>query len=106
LGEVEFKHVAMRYRPGLPLVLRGVSFKAASKEKVRVSIKKGRAPLTVPFFTSLIALPQVGIVGRTGAGKSSMFGCLFRLTEVETGEIKIDGVSISKVTSSSTVLGI
>ena len=34
-GEVEFKQVAMRYRPGLPLVLRGVSFKAAAKEKVR-----------------------------------------------------------------------
>jgi hypothetical protein len=31
---VEFKQVAMRYRPGLPLVLRGVSFKAAAKEKV------------------------------------------------------------------------
>jgi ABC-type multidrug transport system fused ATPase/permease subunit len=31
---VEFKQVAMRYRPGLPLVLRGVSFKATAKEKV------------------------------------------------------------------------
>ncbi|GAX80189.1 hypothetical protein CEUSTIGMA_g7627.t1 [Chlamydomonas eustigma] len=71
-GEVEFKQVAMRYRPGLPLVLRGVSFKAAAKEKV-------------------------GIVGRTGAGKSSMFGCLFRLIEVESGAISIDGFSISKI---------
>lgn len=34
-GVVEFKQVAMRYRPGLPLVLRGVSFKAAANEKVR-----------------------------------------------------------------------
>ena len=34
LGEVEFRQVAMRYRPGLPLVLRGVSFKAEAKEKV------------------------------------------------------------------------
>ncbi|GAX80188.1 hypothetical protein CEUSTIGMA_g7626.t1 [Chlamydomonas eustigma] len=75
-GEVEFKQVAMRYRPGLPLVLRGVSFKAAAKEKV-------------------------GIVGRTGAGKSSMIGCLFRLTEVEGGGIEIDGVNISKIPLSS-----
>jgi ABC-type multidrug transport system fused ATPase/permease subunit len=34
-GEVEFRQVAMRYRPGLPLVLRGVSFKALAQEKVR-----------------------------------------------------------------------
>ena len=37
LGEVEFRQVAMRYRPGLPLVLRGVSFKAEAKEKVSAS---------------------------------------------------------------------
>ncbi len=33
-GEVEFREVRMRYRPGLPLVLHGVSFKAAAQEKV------------------------------------------------------------------------
>lgn len=48
-----FAQVVMRYRPGLPLVLRGVGFKAAPRSKV-------------------------GVVGRTGAGKSSLMACLFR----------------------------
>eukprot|EP00798_Chlamydomonas_sp_ICE-L_P022904 gene22904-30080_t len=69
-GTVEFKTVTMRYRPGLPLVIRGISFRAESKDKI-------------------------GEVGRTGAGKSSMIGCL--LTEVESGIIEIDGLNISKM---------
>jgi ABC-type multidrug transport system ATPase subunit len=67
-GEIEFRDVNMRYRPGLPLVLCGLSFKVDAGFKV-------------------------GVVGRTGAGKSSLIGALFRLTEIESGCISIDGVN-------------
>lgn len=53
MGEVQFKNFAVRYRPGLDLVLRGISFSVNGGEKV-------------------------GIVGRTGAGKSSLTLSLFR----------------------------
>jgi ABC-type multidrug transport system fused ATPase/permease subunit len=71
-GEVEFRGLEMRYRPGLPLVLDGLSF-------------------AVPGGTS------VGVVGRTGAGKSSLLTSLFRLVEASGGTVLIDGVDISTV---------
>ncbi|CAI5495011.1 unnamed protein product [Closterium sp. Naga37s-1] len=65
-GEVLFEDVVMRYRPDLPPVLRGLSALVQGGEKV-------------------------GVVGRTGAGKSSLFNSLFRLAEIESGRICIDG---------------
>ncbi|KDO28325.1 hypothetical protein SPRG_06375 [Saprolegnia parasitica CBS 223.65] len=68
-GAVTFTNVQLRYRPGLPLVLNGVSFSIRAREKV-------------------------GVVGRTGAGKSSLVVALLRLVEVEGGHIAIDGVDL------------
>ncbi len=69
-GEVEFRNVSFRYRVDLPAVLKDVSFSIAAGEKV-------------------------GICGRTGAGKSSVFNALFRMTESEEGsQIRIDGRDI------------
>lgn len=71
-GSIVFEDVSMRYRPGLPLVLKNVSLSVTHAEKV-------------------------GVCGRTGAGKSSIISCLFRLSELANGKILIDGVDISTV---------
>ncbi|KAH8100094.1 P-loop containing nucleoside triphosphate hydrolase protein [Cristinia sonorae] len=71
-GEVELRDVELKYRPELPSVLRGLSMRIAPGEKI-------------------------GIVGRTGAGKSSIMTALYRLVELTSGSIVIDGVDISKV---------
>ncbi|KAK4168033.1 P-loop containing nucleoside triphosphate hydrolase protein [Cladorrhinum sp. PSN259] len=71
-GEIIFDNVEMRYRDGLPLVLSGLS----------MHIKGGE---------------RIGIVGRTGAGKSSIMSTLFRLVELSGGRITIDGLDISTV---------
>lgn len=71
-GEIVFDNVQMRYREGLPLVLRDLN----------VHIRGGE---------------RIGIVGRTGAGKSSIMSTLFRLTELSGGHIYIDGLDISTI---------
>jgi len=71
-GLIEFKKYSMRYRPGLPLVLKSLSLTIDAGEKV-------------------------GIVGRTGSGKSSMLTALFRLVEGAEGQIVIDGADIAGV---------
>ncbi|KAJ9492575.1 hypothetical protein VN97_g667 [Penicillium thymicola] len=71
-GHIEFSSVEMRYRAGLPLVLQGLTMDVRGGERI-------------------------GIVGRTGAGKSSIMSALFRLTELSGGSIKIDDLDISTV---------
>ncbi|XP_078483628.1 ATP-binding cassette sub-family C member 12 [Ciona intestinalis] len=71
-GKIKFENISMRYRNGLPEVLHNVSFEINSKDKV-------------------------GIVGRTGSGKSSLGVVLFRLVELSEGRILIDDFDISKI---------
>lgn len=71
-GEIVFDQVQMRYREGLPLVLQGFDMKVDGGERI-------------------------GVVGRTGAGKSSIMATLFRLVELSGGKISIDGVNIATV---------
>ena len=71
-GEIVLDNVTMRYRPDLDPCIRNLSVIIKSKMKV-------------------------GIVGRTGAGKSSIFQALFRLLELDTGSVTIDGVNIADI---------
>jgi len=71
-GRIEFNRICARYRPELPLVIENVTFTVQSNEKV-------------------------GVVGRTGSGKSTLMNLLFRIVELDSGSISIDGVDIAKL---------
>ncbi|RZF41687.1 hypothetical protein LSTR_LSTR011622 [Laodelphax striatellus] len=71
-GSIRFEDVCLRYRSSLPLVLKNVSFKIRHGEKI-------------------------GIVGRTGSGKSSLTVALFRLVELSSGSISINKINIASV---------
>nr|XP_003409027.1 canalicular multispecific organic anion transporter 1 [Loxodonta africana] len=71
-GEILFSNYQVRYRPELDLVLKGITCDIKSTEKI-------------------------GVVGRTGAGKSSLTNCLFRILEAAEGHITIDGVDIASI---------
>ena len=64
--------VQVRYRADLDLVLKGLSFSIKAREKI-------------------------GIVGRTGCGKSTLMSTLFRITEPSGGQISIDGLDLAEV---------
>lgn len=70
-GKIEFRHVFLRYSKSDPYVIKDLNFVIGAKEKI-------------------------GIVGRTGAGKSSLITALFRLVEIE-GEILIDDIATKTV---------
>lgn len=71
-GEIDVSDLCVRYRAGLPLSLRGVTFK----------VEGGGT---------------VGVVGRTGGGKSTLVQSLLRLLEADSGLITIDGVDIKSL---------
>uniref|UniRef100_A0A1E5RU90 Metal resistance protein YCF1 n=1 Tax=Hanseniaspora uvarum TaxID=29833 RepID=A0A1E5RU90_HANUV len=71
-GGIEFNDFCMRYREGLPLALKHIN----------LSLKAGE---------------KIGIVGRTGCGKSSLISSLFRIVEAASGAIVIDGVDVSTI---------
>ncbi|KAH6990845.1 P-loop containing nucleoside triphosphate hydrolase protein [Ilyonectria sp. MPI-CAGE-AT-0026] len=71
-GTMQVKDLEVAYAPDLPPVLKGISFTVNNNERV-------------------------GVVGRTGAGKSSLTLALFRFLEARSGSVVIDGLDISKV---------
>lgn len=70
-GQIEFRNVVYRYFAEAEPVLRGLTFVVKPAEKI-------------------------GIVGRTGAGKSSLIGAIFRLACIE-GEILVDGIDTASI---------
>jgi ABC-type multidrug transport system fused ATPase/permease subunit len=71
-GRLEVHDLVVGYAPDLPPVLKGVTFNVAPNERI-------------------------GVVGRTGAGKSSLTLALFRFLEARQGSIHIDGLDVSKM---------
>ena len=69
-GAIAIKKASLRYRPGLPLALNDVTIEILPKERV-------------------------GICGRTGSGKSTLTLALFRIVELASGSIELDGVNIA-----------
>uniref|UniRef100_A0A5B6Z7L2 ABC-type xenobiotic transporter n=2 Tax=Davidia involucrata TaxID=16924 RepID=A0A5B6Z7L2_DAVIN len=72
VGKVEIQDLQIKYRPDAPLVLRGIS----------CTFEGGH---------------RIGIVGRTGSGKTTLIGALFRLVEPVGGKIVVDGIDISTI---------
>ena len=71
-GEILFENFCVKYRNDTEMVLKNINF----------HLKPGE---------------HLGVVGRTGSGKSTISLCLFRILEAFSGKIYIDGVDISKV---------
>ncbi len=71
-GELEFRNVFLRYAEHLPFVLKNVSFKIQSGSRV-------------------------GLIGRTGSGKSTIFQSVYRFVDIESGQILLDGQPIHQI---------
>ncbi|KAJ8985379.1 hypothetical protein NQ317_007535 [Molorchus minor] len=75
-GVISFNNVVLKYRDHLAPSLRGITFETRSCERI-------------------------GVVGRTGAGKSSLINALFRLVELSSGIICVDSVDVSRIALSA-----
>jgi ATP-binding cassette subfamily C (CFTR/MRP) protein 1 len=71
-GKVNFINYSVKYRPNTPLVLKNLNFEIKPMEKI-------------------------GVVGRTGSGKSTLCLCVFRILEASSGKILIDDIDITKI---------
>jgi ABC-type multidrug transport system fused ATPase/permease subunit len=71
-GRLEVNDLVVSYASDLPPVLKGISFETRAAERI-------------------------GVIGRTGAGKSSLTLALFRFLEAQSGTIHVDGLDISKL---------
>ncbi|KAJ3010929.1 UNVERIFIED_CONTAM: hypothetical protein HDU68_001911 [Siphonaria sp. JEL0065] len=71
-GKISIQELEMRYSADSPVVLHGISAEIGAREKV-------------------------GVIGRTGAGKSSLTMAMFRIVEPSGGKIVIDGVDVSQI---------
>lgn len=71
-GKIDLEDLHVQYKPALPTVLKGVTCTFPGEKKI-------------------------GVVGRTGSGKSTLIQALFRVVEPSGGRILIDGVDISKI---------
>ena len=71
-GKINFIDYSVKYRPNTPLVLKNLTFEISPKQKI-------------------------GVVGRTGSGKSTLCLCIFRILEANSGKILIDDYDISKI---------
>ena len=71
-GKIRFVNYSVKYRPNTQIVLNNLNFEINPKEKI-------------------------GVVGRTGSGKSTLCLCMFRILEAESGNIFIDDIDISNI---------
>ena len=71
-GKIELENLQVKYTPALPMVLKGITCIFPGEKKI-------------------------GVVGRTGSGKSTLIQALFRVVEHSGGRILIDGVDISQI---------